>query len=298
MGDLPAIRNTRLAALETERRNQLAETMTSLDVLLDALDNRAERIATGAVKPSEQDDFNSIGTAGLNSTVPANELGTEEPEPETTHEAVNDNAAPAPETDDNTASSTVAPPQADDNVVVLEAADDSDVDTAELDHENMPLTSEVTTAPPTEEFLAPVPEEEEPPSPGWTRRAELLYDDMLRLFRLGDSDGALISLERLLTSTPLNQDLEEFVEVNEERLMELYKSVLGSWAECPVRAEEIEGPIPPAFLTFPKIASTLAFIDGHTSFSTILSSSKMTRLETAAVLSQLVRSKIIVVEES
>ena len=255
-GDLPAIRNTRLAAPEAERRSQLAETMASLDALLDALDNRAERIATGAVKPNEQDDFDAIATPGLDGTEPATAPVTEESATDTDPEAGGDNADSTPETDNHSAPSADTLPQADDNVFVLEATDDSDVDTAELDHEKIPLTSDVKPAPPAEEYLAPVLEEEEPPSPGWTRRAELLYDDMLRLFRLGDSDGALVSLERLLTSTPLNQDLEEFVEVNEERLMELYKSVLGSWGDCPVRAEEIEGPIPPAFLKFPKIAST------------------------------------------
>lgn len=134
--------------------------------------------------------------------------------------------------------------------------------------------------------------EEEEPTPGWTRPAELLFDDALRLFRLGDSDGALISLERLLTAMDLNEDLREFIRVNEDRLLALYQAILGPWEKVPQRCESPE-PMPPAFFSAPKVSHMLDRINGRASLDDLMQDQMLTRLETIAVVSQLLRAKAI-----
>ncbi len=146
---------------------------------------------------------------------------------------------------------------------------------------------------------APEPEDDpaaEPTTPGWTRPAELLFDDALRLFRLGDSDGALISLERLLASTDLNDDLNEFIRVNEERLLDLYHAIIGPWEKVPHLRTENDEPMPGSFLAVPKIGIVLERVDGKASMDKIMKQNSMTRLETVAVLSQLIRAKTITTE--
>jgi len=133
------------------------------------------------------------------------------------------------------------------------------------------------------------------PSPGWQRSHELLFDDALRLFKLGDSDGALVSLERLLASCQLNDDLQEFVKVNEERLMEVYEVLLGPWEKVPLRIE-CDEPLPDSFFHTEKIVQILALVDGTASLSDIFSSTDMSALEVASVLSQLIRARAISTE--
>ena len=149
---------------------------------------------------------------------------------------------------------------------------------------------------PSPEGTGPIPDEEA--TPGWTRPAELLFDDALRLFRLGDSDGALISLERLLASTDLNDDLSEFIRVNEERLLDLYHAIIGPWEKVPVRITENDEPMPLSFFKVPKISVVLKHINGRLSMADIMAKNTMSRLETVAVISQLLRAKCITTEES
>lgn len=130
-------------------------------------------------------------------------------------------------------------------------------------------------------------------TPGWTRTAELLFDDALRLFRLGDSDGALISLERLLASTELNEDLREFIRVNEDRLLDLYHAIIGPWEKVPTRRTDNDEPMPYTFLTGTKVQLVLGRIDGQVSLEDLMGMNGLSRLETIAVVSQLMRCKTI-----
>ncbi|MFT5430822.1 MAG: hypothetical protein ACI9OJ_001500 [Myxococcota bacterium] len=135
-------------------------------------------------------------------------------------------------------------------------------------------------------------------TPGWTRPAELLFEDTLRLFRLGDSDGALISLERLLASMELNDDLREFVRVNEERLLQLYHAVLGPWTRIPKRHTPKGFHMPKAFFEARKVGIVLGKITDTNSIGDIMEGGEMSRLEAVATLSQLVRARAVVMEEA
>ncbi len=130
----------------------------------------------------------------------------------------------------------------------------------------------------------------------WSRSAELLFEDALRLFRMGDSDGGLVSLERLLVTTELVDDLKSFVDVNQDRVLELYESVMAPWNRIPERLDPSQAPHLAPFLEQPKVAFVLSRLTGRDNARTIAlscESAGMRRLEVAAVLSQLVRARVI-----
>jgi len=114
----------------------------------------------------------------------------------------------------------------------------------------------------------------------------------LRLFALGDSDGALISLERLLTSSELNEDLTEFVQKNEVKLLRVYEEVLGPWDKILHRNSSGES-LHAGFLRAPKIEWVIAKVDGQATIGDLLKNEKLSQLETVAVISQLLRSKAV-----
>jgi len=70
--------------------------------------------------------------------------------------------------------------------------------------------------------------EEAPPVP-WTGRHDLLYEDVLWLFKVGDNEGALVSLGRLLNVAYDTQELSRFLDINRPKLVGLYEKTLGSF---------------------------------------------------------------------
>jgi len=130
---------------------------------------------------------------------------------------------------------------------------------------------------------------------GWQAEVELLYNDVLRLFSLGDTDGALVSMERLLIIAPINDQIRNFLRVNESKLMKLYEGVMGPWSNVP---HKVDAPNAPAFFQqHAKFKSILHLVDGKRDLGGILEESYFLPLETCAVLNQLVRSKVILAHD-
>jgi hypothetical protein len=101
--------------------------------------------------------------------------------------------------------------------------------TKELIVEELEETKEVQPQPepePEEE----VPEEKEEPKV-WTAQHDLLYEDILWLFKIGDNEGALISLGRLLAAADGTQELERFLDINQNKLTSLYQRILGPFQQ-------------------------------------------------------------------
>ena len=73
------------------------------------------------------------------------------------------------------------------------------------------------------------PVAEELPPQVWTAQHDNLYEDVLWLFKVGDNDGALVSLGRLLSVAGDTQELARFLEINEPKLVTLYERMLGSF---------------------------------------------------------------------
>jgi hypothetical protein len=73
-----------------------------------------------------------------------------------------------------------------------------------------------------------ISQEEEPP-PVWSQQHDLLYEDILWLFKVGDNEGALASLGRLLHVAEETSEMQRFLEINEPKLVGLYERILGSF---------------------------------------------------------------------
>jgi hypothetical protein len=61
----------------------------------------------------------------------------------------------------------------------------------------------------------------------------LLYEDVIWLLGMNDGEGALISLERLLVTNPLQGEIGEFVELNKAKLLNLYEGYIGPFDKVP-----------------------------------------------------------------
>lgn len=116
-----------------------------------------------------------------------------------------------------------------------------------------------------------------------------LYDDVRALFEIGDREGALISLERLVVVAPLTPQIEAFLHHNEGRLLEYYLGVFGPFSRIPALVKS-EQRMPPGYYAMDKIQRIANLVDGRRSVEQILNQSEMSRIEACAVLSQLVRS--------
>ncbi len=119
--------------------------------------------------------------------------------------------------------------------------------------------------------------------------SQVLYEDIGALFEIGDREGALVSLERLLTVSPISPQIETFLAHNEARLLEYYESVLGPWSRT-VKLRDGDGGMPPAYFNFDKMMRVVSLLDGNRPLSRVLAEAGLRHIETCAVLSQLARS--------
>lgn len=119
--------------------------------------------------------------------------------------------------------------------------------------------------------------------------SQVLYEDIGALFEIGDREGALVSLERLLTVSPISPQIETFLAHNEARLLEYYESVLGPWSRV-IKLRDGDGGMPPAYFNFDKMMRVVSLLDGTRPLSRVLSEAGLRHIETCAVLSQLARS--------
>jgi hypothetical protein len=119
--------------------------------------------------------------------------------------------------------------------------------------------------------------------------AQVLYEDIGALFEIGDREGALISLERLLTIAPITPSVMAFLDHNEARLLEYYESTLGPWTRPARLKAGAEQGMPAGYFQLEKMATIVALLDGRP-VSEVLSASGLRPIEACAVLSQLARS--------
>lgn len=130
--------------------------------------------------------------------------------------------------------------------------------------------------------------------PGSAPETHLLHDDIILLSTMGDRDGVIISLERLLVLAKLEDHVRLFVESHEVKLMGLLEASLKSFSLVPKRKPAaVENTMPRVFLRGEKVAGVLPLIDGKVTIAEIIRKSSLTPVETCAVLSQLKRSGLI-----
>lgn len=124
--------------------------------------------------------------------------------------------------------------------------------------------------------------------------ASNLYDDVRALFEIGDREGALVSLERLIVVAPIAAEIEGFLGHNEARLLDYYQNVFGPFSRVLRRAED-RGNMPAAYFAMAKVELVDNLVDGERTVAEIIEECGLRKIEACAVLSQLVRSSAVVV---
>lgn len=119
--------------------------------------------------------------------------------------------------------------------------------------------------------------------------AQVLYEDIGSLFEIGDREGALISLERLLAIAPITPQIDAFLAHNEARLIDYYQTVLGPWTRT-ARLREGETAMPQGYFAIDKVAVIVRHLDGTLPLEEVIARSGLRVIEACAVLSQLMRS--------
>ena len=119
--------------------------------------------------------------------------------------------------------------------------------------------------------------------------AQILYEDIGALFEIGDREGALISLERLLALSPITPQIDAFLAHNETRLLEYYQTVLGPWSRT-ARLREGDTSMPRGYFALEKVAKIVVHLDGTRPLDDVIARSGLRNIEACAVLSQLARS--------
>ncbi|RMG19585.1 MAG: hypothetical protein D6729_04885 [Deltaproteobacteria bacterium] len=120
---------------------------------------------------------------------------------------------------------------------------------------------------------------------------ESLLQGARDLFELADFSGSLELIEKVLELDPENAEAREYLRRNEDTLVKMYESKLGSLDHCPrvrISPDEI------VWLNLDHRAGfVLAQIDGEVSYEEIYALSGMSRLDTSRILAQLVEEQVI-----
>jgi hypothetical protein len=73
----------------------------------------------------------------------------------------------------------------------------------------------------------------------WGPLHDKLYEDVLWLFKMGDNEGALNSLARLLDFGEGTEELERFLSINRQKLYDLYHRIVGEPGDLIERQEDV-----------------------------------------------------------
>ena len=121
---------------------------------------------------------------------------------------------------------------------------------------------------------------------------EALLDDVHCLFTLGDVNGALISLERVVMLTNENARVDSFLERNEERLLELFEHVFDGFDQN-VRTVENPNAIGPDFREHEQVSRVWAAVVERHRLRDVMESLDDSPVRIAAVLHHLLRTRRI-----
>ena len=129
--------------------------------------------------------------------------------------------------------------------------------------------------------------------PDMQHAARLLYDDVIWLFGINDGEGALISLERLLTIGQIDDEVSEFLNLNSEKLLGLYEGYIGPFEKVPLRGDTTPDAMPAGYLSQGALKSVFDLIDGERSIADLIDASDRPPLETCASIEQLHRARLV-----
>jgi hypothetical protein len=122
--------------------------------------------------------------------------------------------------------------------------------------------------------------------------AQGLYEDIGALFDIGDREGALVSLERLLTLSPVTPAVSDFLSHNEGRLLEYYETTLGPWTRRGKLKDDARSAMPAGYFALDKMTAVVQLLDGRPLLD-VIGQCGLLRIEACAVLSQLTRAGVL-----
>ena len=125
--------------------------------------------------------------------------------------------------------------------------------------------------------------------------ADNLFADVKSLFEIGDREGALVSLERMVVVAPLTPSIKNFLGHNEARLLEYYQSVFGPF-DRPIALKPDGQTMPAPYFALDKVKTIVELIDGDTTVQDVIDGSGLDTIEACAVISQLYRSDSVVID--
>lgn len=118
-----------------------------------------------------------------------------------------------------------------------------------------------------------------------------LMQGAIDMFALGDFSGSLDLVEQVLKLDPDNAAAKDYLERNQDTLLQMYESKIGSFSEIPRVC------IPPDEVIWLNLHHRAGFllsqIDGTVSYDDIMSLSGMSQLETCKILVSLIRDGVI-----
>ena len=123
--------------------------------------------------------------------------------------------------------------------------------------------------------------------------ARMLYDDVLWLFSINDGEGALISLERLLTIGQIDDEVAEFLDLNGDKLLGLYQGYMGPFDKVVFRGDTTPESMPEGYLSRGEFDRIYAMVDGQRTIGDLIDASERTPLETCASIEQLHRARLL-----
>jgi len=125
----------------------------------------------------------------------------------------------------------------------------------------------------------------------WGKAQDLLYEDVLWLFKVGDNEGALISLGRLINIADGTQEISRFLEINRDKLVGLYEKLLGPFARP--FAVPVNGLGDRFFWDVTEAQTVLTLAREHATVEKVLERSPMGPVKTLAMLHRLSIERII-----
>ncbi len=147
-----------------------------------------------------------------------------------------------------------------------------------------------------EEEAPPVVAEDEEALQIWTEQHDRLYEDVLWLFRVGDNEGALVSLGRLLDVAENTPELQRFLDINEPKLVGLYERLIGAFDQ-PVKVPET-GIGDRYFWNVQEAQALLRMGKDAGSMAEILNRTTLTRIKTLSLAHRFHREGLFVFQQA
>lgn len=145
----------------------------------------------------------------------------------------------------------------------------------------------------TGEVVAELVGVEELPN-AWTSECDALYEDVMWLFRMQDFGGALSSVSRLLDVAADTQELRQFLDLNESKLLSAFERAIGPF-DRPVSCQGVN--LAEHYFYNPDDAETLLDIARNAgSVQAILDQSPLGKLQTLSMLYRFRNERILIIE--